>query len=57
MFSKHTAVPHRDTVRALISKFRRNGSVADDERSGRPSLLSEEKLNEISHVMRARDSI
>lgn len=47
----NSPVPHRDTVRALIARFRRNGSVADDERSGRPSILSEEKMEEISRVM------
>jgi len=46
-----TNVPHRDTVRDLIDKFRRTGSVADEERSGRPSRLSEEKIAEISNKM------
>lgn len=40
--------PHRDTVRDLISKFRSTGSVLDAERSGRPVVLTEMKLNSIS---------
>ena len=37
----HTKVPHGDTVRDLIKKFRRTGSVKDEGRSGRPTKLDE----------------
>ena len=43
-----TTVPHRDTVRDLISKFRETGSVIDASRSGRPSKATKEKLEDIS---------
>ena len=42
----HTKVPYRDTVRDLIKKFRRTGSVKDEGRSGRPTKLNEDKLDE-----------
>ena len=42
----HTKVPHRDTVCDLIKKFRRSGSVKDEGRSGRPTKLDEDKMNE-----------
>ena len=34
-------LPHRNTVRTLISKFRETGSVHDTSRSGRPAILTE----------------
>lgn len=43
--------PHRDTVRDLISKFRVTGSVHDVPRTGRPTLLTDGKLDEISDIM------
>lgn len=44
----NTVPPNRDTVRDLLRKFHDTGSVADAPRSGRPSVLSEEKLLNIS---------
>lgn len=46
-----TTIPHRDTVRDLINKFRSTDSVPDAPRSGRPSVLSEDKLLDISDKM------
>ncbi|PSN38065.1 hypothetical protein C0J52_16686 [Blattella germanica] len=53
-FRKHfpnAICPNRDTVRDLIRKFRETGSVHDVPRSGRPKLLTEAKVDEISDVM------
>lgn len=47
----NSSLPHRDTVRDLISKFRQTGSVMDFDRSGRPTVLTEEKLTVISDKM------
>ena len=46
-----STVPNRDTVRDLIDKFRRTGSVLDEDRSGRPSVTSPEKKEEISDAL------
>ena len=35
-----TELPHRDTVRDLVNKFRRTGSVQDEGRSGTPLKLN-----------------
>lgn len=51
LFFPETRIPHRDTVRDLIDKFRSTGSVADAPRSGRPSVLSEDKVLDISDKM------
>jgi transposase len=40
--------PHRNTVRRLIDRFRETGSVADAPRSGRPLVLSGDKVLNIS---------
>lgn len=47
----NSILPHRNAVRDLINKFRETGSVADAARSGRPSLLTDEKLSEMSDKM------
>jgi hypothetical protein len=36
------------TVRALIEKFHETGSVCDIKRSGRPTVLTEDKLLNVS---------
>ena len=46
-----TVLPHRNAVRDLINKFRETGSVQDAPRSGRPGLLTDEKLDEIAEKM------
>lgn len=54
MFSERfpeTDLPHRNTVRNLINKFRMHGSIEDAPRSGRPTVLSEQTLNVISQSM------
>ena len=44
-------LPHRNAVRRLLEKFRETGSVCDLPRAGRPKVLTEHKLNEISDAM------
>ena len=46
-------VPHRNTVRRLIRKFRDTGSLADASRPGRPKVLTEEKVIEIAAKVEA----
>jgi len=46
-----TKVPHCNTVRQLIQKFNKTGSVCDATRSGRPSILTEKKVLDISDHM------
>ena len=46
-----TDLPHRTTVRNLIDKFREDGSVHDAPRLGRPTILTEQKVNVISETM------
>jgi transposase len=49
-----TEVPHRNAVRQLIQKFQETGSVCDATRSGRPSILTEKKLLDISdHLLQS----
>jgi len=44
-------VPHRNAVRQLIQKFKETSSVCDTTRSGRPSILTEKKVLDISDLM------
>ena len=46
-----TELPHRNTVRTFISKFRETGSVYDASHSGRPTILTELKANVILEAM------
>ena len=46
-----TVLPHRNTVRTSISKFRETGSVYDASRSGRSTIFTEEKVNVTSEAM------
>lgn len=43
--------PNHDTVRDLFNKFLGTGSVLNAPRSGRPTILTTEKLHEISAIM------
>jgi transposase len=43
-----TKVPHRNTVWQLIQKYKETGSMCDATRSGRPSILTEKKVLDIS---------
>jgi transposase len=45
--SPDTKELHRGTVQDLASKFCETGSVQEAPRSGRPSILSQEKLDDI----------
>jgi hypothetical protein len=44
-------MPHRNAVRQLIQKFKETGFVCDATRSGRPSILTEKKVLDISDRM------
>jgi transposase len=44
-------VPQRNAVRQLIKKLQETGSVFDATRSGRPSILTEKNLLDISDRM------
>jgi transposase len=44
-------VPHRNAVWQLIQKFKETGCVCDATRSGRPSILTEKKVLDISDHM------
>jgi hypothetical protein len=46
-----TPVPRRNAVRRLNEKFRETGSVLDAERCGRPSILHDKKMMDISDSM------
>jgi transposase len=46
-----TPVPHRNSVRRIIEKFRETGSVLDAERSERPSKLNDKNLMDICDSM------
>jgi transposase len=43
-----TKVPHHNAVQQLIQKFKETGSMCDTTRSGRPSILTEKKVLDIS---------
>lgn len=47
----NNAVPHRNAGRQLASMFREMGSVTDASRSGWPTLLMVDKLDEMSDEM------
>ncbi|CAF4075045.1 unnamed protein product [Rotaria sp. Silwood2] len=44
-------IPSEKTIKAIYDKFIETGSVHDRERSGRPSLMTTEKLDEIEEVL------
>jgi transposase len=46
-----TKLPHHNSVRQVIKKFKETGSVCDVTRTGRPSILTEKKLLDISDRM------
>jgi transposase len=46
-----TKVPHHNVVRQLIQKFQETGSMCDATWPGRPSILTEKKLLDISDRM------
>ena len=46
-----TDLPHWNTVCNLFIKFRQHGSVKDAPRSGRSTILTEQKINIISETM------
>ena len=43
-----TKLLHCNAVQQLIQKFKKTGSVCDATRSGRPSILTEKKVLDIS---------
>ena len=44
-------IPTRLTIQAIYDKFIETGSVKDRERSGRPSIVTEELAAEIDQVV------
>ena len=44
-------IPSEKSIKAIYDKFIETGSVLDRERSGRPSLMTEENLDEIEEVL------
>ncbi|XP_075229651.1 uncharacterized protein LOC142329169 isoform X9 [Lycorma delicatula] len=47
----NTNLPHRDSVRNLINKYLQTGSVEDRTRTGRPTVLTDEKIRDISQIL------
>ena len=45
------SLPSRQTVYNLVARFRETGSVIDKPRSGRPSLLTDDAIRDISKRM------
>jgi transposase len=46
-----TKVPHHNTMQQVIQKFKETGCMCDATRSGRPSILTEKKVLDISDCM------
>ena len=44
-------VPHRHCVTALLDKFKKTGSVADRVRSGRPTVINEGVLHDVTNKL------
>ncbi|CAF0812160.1 unnamed protein product [Adineta ricciae] len=44
-------IPSEKSIKAVYDKFIETGTVFDRQRSGRPSLMTEEKLDEIEEVL------
>jgi hypothetical protein len=44
-------VPDKSTVSRLVNRFRDTGSVQDRNRSGRPSVLSDDSLDDIHQTL------
>jgi transposase len=42
-----TVVPNKSTVQRLVERFRETGSIGEKRRSGRPSVLSNDSLEDI----------
>jgi transposase len=40
-------VPNKSTIQRLIKRFRETGSIGEKRRSGRPSVLSNDSLEDI----------
>jgi hypothetical protein len=44
-------VPNKSTIFRLVNRFRDTGSVQDKNRSGRPSVLSDDSLDDIRQTL------
>jgi hypothetical protein len=44
-------VPNKSTISRLVNRFRDTGSVQDRNRSGRPSVLSDDSLGDIHQTL------
>jgi transposase len=40
-------VPNKSTIQRLVERFRETGSIGEKRRSGRPSVLSNDSLEDI----------
>jgi transposase len=40
-------VPNKSTIQRLVERFRETGSIGEKRRSGRPSVLSNDRLEDI----------
>lgn len=47
-FGYEAFVPHKSTIKRLYDKFQETGNLSDLPRSGRPSLLTEDRLTDIA---------
>jgi transposase len=43
-------VPNKSTIQRLVKRFRDTGSIGEKRLSGRPSVLSNDSLEDIRHV-------
>jgi transposase len=46
-FFPDSVVPNKSTVQRLVERFRETGSIGEKRRSGRPSVLSNDSLEDI----------
>jgi transposase len=44
---QESVVPNKSTVQRLVERFREEGSIDEKRRSGRPSVLSNDSLEDI----------
>jgi transposase len=42
-----SAVPNKSTIQRLVERFRETGSIGEKRRSGRPSVVSNDNLEDI----------
>jgi hypothetical protein len=45
-----SVVPNKSTIQRLVERFRETGSTGEKRRSGHPSVLSNDSLEDIRHI-------